>query len=842
MRRGDFERPGPSPSSTNDQGLRRPSSTNTSTTGIQSSSQRNESDALQHAFANTPASVSTSSIAGHTPIEGVGQNSQQPPPLHMSVQPQAPQPPAGLQSNLESIDYTSYGYEPGGVLAWDWNTDFPDFTRFHEPQGELVQELQRTVEDASNYFALPQPVARGESETAASLAEQTAVLQQTPESIIQSPAQMPPAVAGPRPPDPPPPPARMSSIASTQTSLKRKSESEPSSAILPVGEPQPPPAKKPAKTRSSSNTTPVVTQADRRPMATRSQSAASATGTAAAPRPTLTAEKSVESTTPREGEPSSARPAATEEEQTSPATERASAANKSRKIVEISSKFNNILPAGKVFPIQIGSELFRLSGASISSDAPSYFSHFFSEQLLNNSGKSGSIRTLYIDRDPQTFRDISLHLQGYHVKPRDGEHYVRLFADAQFYSLPRLTQQLFKTDIYIQIGDRNFQIPRDIFSSPGNSPNFFSLGFAHFFSTPSEVFPGLDRTSLLRPPSIQPPSVPNRSADVFEDLLRLLQGYPVHIRNEDHRQDLLRDARYFHLKGLEQKLIPCETSFNLARQKSEILIRLEDIRQSGISFSADPESGATATDIQSAAGGGPISAQSGPGSKPATPSSALTPAAAGANPSTPKVPSGYICYARPFTDESSHMLVVETSTLEATRIDLAAMRATFAGATKARVASLFQVIANKMNLPATQPLGLMMVERGGGLAAMPVSPSNSGVSGDRVRVEVGRDSWCELDGGVVEWVDVWDQEVMDEDEDERPALPPVRSWTPAGVAEGEQRRLDPVGEWIVSRAHWRLRVQPAEDDARIVEVVMQAVKLQASTGERTRNGRRDFLM
>jgi len=37
----------------------------------------------------------------------------------------------------------------------------------------------------------------------------------------------------------------------------------------------------------------------------------------------------------------------------------------------------NILPHERVFPIQIGTELFRLSGASISSDAPSYFSQFF---------------------------------------------------------------------------------------------------------------------------------------------------------------------------------------------------------------------------------------------------------------------------------------------------------------------------------------------------------------------------------------------------------------------------------------------------------------------------------
>lgn len=68
------------------------------------------------------------------------------------------------------------------------------------------------------------------------------------------------------------------------------------------------------------------------------------------------------------------------------------------------------------------------------SRAPSYFSHFFTEQLLNSGGRANEVRTLYIDRDPDTFRDIALHLQGYHIVPRDGEHFVKLFADAQFYS------------------------------------------------------------------------------------------------------------------------------------------------------------------------------------------------------------------------------------------------------------------------------------------------------------------------------------------------------------------------------------------------------------------------
>lgn len=77
-----------------------------------------------------------------------------------------------------------------------------------------------------------------------------------------------------------------------------------------------------------------------------------------------------------------------------------------------SSKCN--LPSEKVFSIQIGSEIFRLSGASIASDAPSYFSRFFEDQLLQ-SQDAANVRTLYIDRDPTTFREIARHLQGMRV-------------------------------------------------------------------------------------------------------------------------------------------------------------------------------------------------------------------------------------------------------------------------------------------------------------------------------------------------------------------------------------------------------------------------------------------
>ncbi|KAI2766633.1 hypothetical protein DTO012A8_8134 [Penicillium roqueforti] len=106
------------------------------------------------------------------------------------------------------------------------------------------------------------------------------------------------------------------------------------------------------------------------------------------------------------------------------------------------------LPREKVFSIQIGSETFRLSGASIASDAPSYFSRFFELQLLQNPDVANT-RTLYIDRDPTTFHEIARHLQGYHVRPQDGAQFVKLFADAQFYTFPLKVRVDSETDLTV---------------------------------------------------------------------------------------------------------------------------------------------------------------------------------------------------------------------------------------------------------------------------------------------------------------------------------------------------------------------------------------------------------
>lgn len=380
-----------------------------------------------------------------------------------------------------------------------------------------------------------------------------------------------------------------------------------------------------------------------------------------------------------------------------------------------------------------------------------------------------------------TFQEILRHLQGYHIRPRDGSQYVKLFADAQFYNLPRLISQLFESEIFIQIGERHFQIPRDIFSSPGDSPNFFSLGFAVFFATPTEVFPGLDRSNLLRPPSIIPPNVPNRSGEVFSQLLHLLRGYPIHFRNAEHRAELLRDCRYFHLRGLEQRLIPHQISYNLDRHSAEIVVRLEDIRQSGVQFASD----STSSDRSLA---------------------------------------GWVRYSRPFVDDTSYELIVEIGG-ESTVLDLNTMRADFHGLAKARISSLVQVVANKMNLPTKAPLGLMMIS-GGRIA----SPAHTPLSEDRVKVWVDRETDVTLDG-----------ECYPTDHLPRGSTSPAAE-TPVQVPSKRKRTEDveDAGEWIVHQGLWRLRVlpNPADDGS---ELVFVAVKLEAFTNQRARNRKRTFL-
>ncbi|KAK9375023.1 uncharacterized protein V1513DRAFT_361803, partial [Lipomyces chichibuensis] len=237
------------------------------------------------------------------------------------------------------------------------------------------------------------------------------------------------------------------------------------------------------------------------------------------------------------------------------------------------------LPHEQVFSIQVGDTFFRLSGASLSSDAPSYFTQFFKSQRHSNFKE---YPVLYIDRSPEVFRDIVRHLQGYYVVPKDAYHFVYLYADALYYQLPKLIKLLFNSEIFVRIGSCQFNIPRELLAKPGDSPNFFTLGFSSFFASPQEVFPGT--RGLIRPPAIAPPSVPAHSNDLFAQLLQALKGTPIKFESPEHRDALLRECRYYHFRGLEQRLIPFAISKNLLTGREEITIRLKDFKPQGASI------------------------------------------------------------------------------------------------------------------------------------------------------------------------------------------------------------------------------------------------------------------
>ncbi|KAK6353156.1 hypothetical protein TWF696_005144 [Orbilia brochopaga] len=396
------------------------------------------------------------------------------------------------------------------------------------------------------------------------------------------------------------------------------------------------------------------------------------------------------------------------------------------------------------------SEIEKLvtSGASISSDAPSYFSSYFGKQLQEGRGQNEPIRALHIDRDPEIFRDIVRHLQGYYVPIRNPEHFAYLFADAQLFQLPKLISRLFESEIFMAIGSRSFSIPRDLFSAPGDSPNYFTIGFAVFFSSPDEIFPGLKREGLLRPPSITPPDVPNRSGDVFAELLHLLRGYPVEIRNETHRAALLRDCRYYHLRGLEQKLIAHTISYNSSREREEITLRIEDVKPSGLNYALD---------------------------------------------SADKM-MGYVTYARPFNDEVGREVVLEIGN-EHVVVSTVTMTATFREDTKKRIAAITKLIFSKL-APATAAAARNPIPA---LLGQPFSP----LADPTLRVIVDDDTDVVLDGKPwgVQAANIH-TEFENPMQGQRPTKRQRMSFDATGVSDS----------WTVKKGLWKLQILEFPDN------------------------------
>ncbi|KAH3665049.1 uncharacterized protein OGAPODRAFT_9344 [Ogataea polymorpha] len=240
---------------------------------------------------------------------------------------------------------------------------------------------------------------------------------------------------------------------------------------------------------------------------------------------------------------------------------------------QVDPKIPSVLPFEKMYSIQIGDRLFRLSGASISFDSPSYFTSFFGR-------KENESKVLTVDRSSAVFDKICSHLQGYCIRADNEYELMHLYADATYFSLQKLLKQLSEDFYYCNVGGLSFRFPQDLVAGEGNSPNYFTVAYQTTFQSP--YFRG-ELKDVIRPPP-QSPIVVKRSAKLFTDLLNALSTGRICVDNEHHRRQLLAECRYYRFLALEQKLIPHKIQTNPFTHCEEIVVALADVKKDRLSI------------------------------------------------------------------------------------------------------------------------------------------------------------------------------------------------------------------------------------------------------------------
>lgn len=293
-----------------------------------------------------------------------------------------------------------------------------------------------------------------------------------------------------------------------------------------------------------------------------------------------------------------------------------------------------ILPHDRMYNIQIGTKLFKISGASLSSDGPSYFTNYFikkdaenrynnqsqnnqnmttttsqqhssmspdSTQSSSNHGSPASTTSLtslsgatprgfhtsnfrqskdilFIDRSPAIFELIYQHLQGYFINIHDEVEYTMLISDAVYYNLPRLKVLLKKTEYYYtKIGDRSFKFPKDFLRKNGDTQNYFQITSESLYVDVENL---ILAKKLLRPPPHSYSYVP-RSPEYFEMILNLLCGDILQL-SEELRESLIKECKFYRFLNLEQRLIKCKIDYNPMTHGEEICLKLDKIFKKGL--------------------------------------------------------------------------------------------------------------------------------------------------------------------------------------------------------------------------------------------------------------------
>lgn len=330
----------------------------------------------------------------------------------------------------------------------------------------------------------------------------------------------------------------------------------------------------------------------------------------------------------------------------------------------------NLLPHENMYKIQVGSRLFQISGASLSSDGPSFFTDCFSKQDGDTNEQqnkplylSGDHKVLFIDRSADIFQLIYAHLQGYFVDIKDEVQYTMLYADAMYYNLPRLRSILKEYEYYFtNISGTTFKIAKSLFRRKGDSPNFFLMTYNALYADVEEFFIA---KKLLRPPAQSPLYVP-RSPAFFQDILALLGGASIDL-DDKRRESLIKECRYYRFLNLEQRLIKCRIRYNAITKEEDIYLSLSDLNKKSIEIPAEKG-------VESH-----ISQECYTDSCPTTENSPALDVASEGEPPAKKLKTvplnqrhkkywNICCYKRPYLDEYSRDLIFQIDAPECTLI------------------------------------------------------------------------------------------------------------------------------------------------------------------------------
>ncbi|CDO96284.1 unnamed protein product [Kluyveromyces dobzhanskii CBS 2104] len=250
-----------------------------------------------------------------------------------------------------------------------------------------------------------------------------------------------------------------------------------------------------------------------------------------------------------------------------------------------------LLPHENIYQIQVGSKLFKVSGASLSSDGPSFFTDYFNSQ----EDKDAS-HVLTIDRSDLVFETIMAHLQGYPLSVLDEKEFITLFLDSLYYRLPRLKRMLQKYDYhFINIGGKHFKFSISVFDRPGDSPNYFNVLIDSMLVEVENLF--RDK-KMIRPPSHFIPFV-TRSSELFQEILNLLTDDDYVVPDHISISNLLKECKFYCLLNLQQRLLPNKITSNPFCKREEITMKLQHLRRTGIKLLTQNAADMKACEIRS---------------------------------------------------------------------------------------------------------------------------------------------------------------------------------------------------------------------------------------------------